>query len=515
MLTASLSAVLAAGLILFPSTEETSDTAVIIARTTADGLAVEVQLPAPTRRMVLGETGVPRDRWRVLTAGLTLDGDAVVSATPFSEVALSVQPDAQEADRIYPALAKVGTGWQIHGPAFRLKDMPTRLLLEPKAGEISAPHQGAIGGYAFLGPERLVSMHDGMAMATGENVPTELADRMQGDFFAAARFYASAFDLPAPGQTLLILSTDSPGPSTFRGDVTDGGVISLRFHNEDWRHALEPLSTFVWHETFHRWEGERARDASTAPWLHEGGAEYAAILGAVTTGRLNEDDAKMRLSTALNDCRTTLEDNAIEEPSFRRNPTPYRCGVLIQWLVDMERRAQGETVLTLWGDMLKHASESYGVADYRAGLKQDSLALLIIDHPSENRWAKLREGLTAFGVVVENRPSDRDLMGKALFHVGGQNCQGSYGFFDDPGALKLDGDHCGPLSGAPVIDKVEGFDPQKETPAMFLAVQARCASKQSVRYLTRDGKTLEAVCDKALEEPEVWSITDAPKLAIS
>ena len=508
-------AALAAALVFaHPAGAADPQTAVITARTSEEGLAVIVSLPQPTNRLEFRRTGGDRTGWRVLTPGLSLSGDVITGDTPFSQVALAVRPDAEEVDRIYPSLIKVGSGWQIYGPAFQLANMSAQLRLEPASTETSTPEQEEISGYAFLGPRRLVSAHDGVVTATGETTPTELADQLRNDFFAAARFYASALDRPSPGQTLLILTADSPGPSTFRGDVTDGGVISLRFHDEGWRDALEPLSTFVWHETFHRWEAGSARDVSTAPWLHEGGAEYAAILGAVSTGGLSEDDARTRLSAALDGCRTTLDAGTLKDPRFGRGAAPYQCGVLIQWLTDLERRAQGESVLTLWGQMLKQTPDGYGVSDFRARLRQDSLALLVIDEPSDDRWEKLRSGLTSAGVTLQNRPSDNTLMTKALFHVADQNCQGSYGFFNDPEALKLDGERCGPLSGGPTIDLVEGHDPRKEARAMFAAVQARCASNQTVRYLTRDGRTLEAPCAKALAEPAAWVIEHAPRLSL-
>ena len=70
----------------------------------------------------------------------------------------------------------------------------------------------------------------------------------------------------------------------------------------------------------------------------------------------------------------------------------------------------------------------------------------------------------------------------------------------------------GPLSGGPVIDAVEGFDPQQDSAAMFEAVQKRCAETLPVRYRTREGAVLEAACDAPLETPQVWAVAEAPPL---
>lgn len=118
-------------------------------------------------------------------------------------------------------------------------------------------------------------------------------------------------------------------------------------------------------------------------------------------------------------------------------------------------------------------------------------------------------------VELVNRPGDADLRAAALFHVARQNCTGSYGFFDNPDGLKLDGNDCGALSGEPVIDAIENLDPQRDSRAIFDAVQARCAANLPVRYAARDGRTLEAPCRKPLVEPEVWAIVSAPALRLN
>ena len=120
--------------------------------------------------------------------------------------------------------------------------------------------------------------------------------------------------------------------------------------------------------------------------------------------------------------------------------------------------------------------------------------------------------MARLGVRFVNAPGPNDLRVAALFHVAAANCQGAYGFYDEPGALKLDGDRCGPLSGGPVIDAVEGFDPQQDSAAMFEAVQKRCAETLPVRYRTREGAVLEAACDAPLETPQVWAVAEAPPL---
>ena len=261
-----------------------------------------------------------------------------------------------------------------------------------------------------------------------------------------------------------------------------------------------------------------SRDDDTDPWLHEGGAEYAALLGAVSTGDLDEAQGRAVLTRHLTRCREILGDRALDPARLRSGSGPYACGTLIQWLADLELRRSGSDVLALWKTVLEAGRASptgYGVAEFRAGLTSDSAVAVLLDGPAATRWSTIADRLRAAGVSLANEPGAKDFQGAALFHLAKRNCTGSYGFYDNPGNLKLDGAECGVLSGEPVIDTVEGFNPQTQSREMFDAVQARCAAGLPVRYLTRDGRLLEPVCDAPLPTPEVWAVVDAPALALA
>lgn len=387
------------------------------------------------------------------------------------------------------------------------------------AGEAALPVEDAIDGYGWIGPAADLSRAEHGDVVTGANVAPELSQALRKTFSQSLAFYAARLG-PGVLRPTLIGTIDSPGPTVFRGDVTDTGVISVRFHGEAWRQQLGIVVPFVWHETFHLWNGHgvRNRDGDNAPWLHEGGADYAAVVGAVTAGAMSEDDGRARLVQGLNGCRRVLGARDYDPARLRSGNGPYVCGLLIQWIADLEARGLGTgDVFRLWKTLIDNGRESpdgYGVAEFRALLGPDSAVAALLDGPGAARWPTVRERLATLGVVLENRPGDDDLRSAALFHVARQNCSGSYGFYDNPGALMLEGADCGPLSGEPVIDMVEGHDPQQASRAMFDAVQARCADRLPVRYTARDGRVLEAVCDAPLSEPEVWFVVEAPSLAL-
>lgn len=484
--------------------------------TTPSGVRVRYRLPAPVSRVAFVDTSVVRETWTVTTPGLTLADGVISGDAPFDGFELVLTPDTEERDRIYNGLSPLGGGYVVYGPGLKLRDQPTVLAFASTAGQIGLPERTPEDGYAYIGAADQVTVLDNASVVVGKDVPAELADLMRGGFSDAMRFYGRRLGRDLAFQPALLVSTDGVGPGLFRGDVTDTGVISLRFHG-DWRSEMDQATSFVWHETFHLWNGHgiRALDAESAPWLHEGGADYAALVGAVSNGAMSEDQVRARLARRLNSCRKALGDRAFDPAALRSGSGPYACGVLVQWLADLELRSTGRgDVFTLWRDLLS-AADGYDVAGFRALLAPDSAVGVLFDGPGADRWTGIERRLSDLGVTLVNRPGSQDLMAATLFHVAERNCKtGSFGFFNNPGALTLDGEDCGVLSGGPVIATVEGVDPQADGRALFDAVQARCAAGLPVRYLTADGRTLEAVCDAPLSEPRVWAIATSPDLAL-
>lgn len=485
-----------------------------------EGLIVRYRLSSPTTRVAFADKDTIRDRWTVVTRGLTLSEGAITADQPFDAFELRLLPDAAEVDRIYMGLSRAGDGQVVYGPGLMIEGVETTLSFDLAAGEAALPRERPIEGYAWVGPAADVDAGDHGDLVTGANVAPELVAALHAPFAASLDFYSARLGAGNLRPTL-IGSVDSPGPAMFRGDVTDTGVISARFYGDVWRQEIEAVVPFIWHETFHLWNGHGVenRDGDDAPWLHEGGADYAAVVGAVTAGAMSVEAGRDRIARSLNGCRRVLGDRDFDPARLRSGNGPYTCGVLIQWIADLEARQAGTgDAFTLWKTLLDAGRASptgYGVSEFRALLQPDTAVAALLDGPGATRWATVRERLSGLGVTLVNRPDDQTLRGTALMHIAQINCRtGSYGFYDNPGALKLDGADCGVLSGEPVIDTIEGFDPQQASRAMFDAIQARCAENLPVRYAARDGRTLEAVCDQPLAEPKVWAIEQAPEIAL-
>ena len=499
--------------------------ATIEARSAPGGVAVTWRLAEPTTRVAFLTTAVIRDTWTMTTPGLTLAGGAVEGAAPFQTFEILITPDKAEVDRIYMSLSKAGEGHVLYGPALTLKDMDAELTAQLAVGEVAAPTTEAIKGYLYLGPQEALTRRDGVAVVTSPSAPPALTELLRGGFFAAQKFYGARLGHVLPNEPTLIISTDSPGPTGFRGDVTDTGLISLRFHGEMWASpppdVAVPLGTFVWHESFHLWNGNgmKMKDSRAAPWLHEGMAEYGALVAAVSSGVVDEAQARTALNARLRNCRSMLNDDDYDPVRLREGQAIYDCGVVVQWLADLEERQASSgrrDVLDLWKEMLDagRGGDGYGVADFRARLRPDSAVAVLMDGPGAERWAGIEARLTALGVTLENRPDAGDYRRTALWHMARQHCRGSLGFFENADGLQLDtGERCGVLSGNPRIAAVEDHDPMTEAEAMFHAVQARCAAASPVRYRTFEGRLIEAECKTEVLMPTVTAVGDAPPLA--
>ncbi|MGH7027756.1 hypothetical protein, partial [Brevundimonas sp.] len=500
--------------------------ATIEARTAPGGVIVTWRLAQPTTRAVFLNTHVIRDLWTVTTPGLTLKDGAVESEAPFATFEIQIAPDAAEVDRTYMGLSRVGAGHVLYGPGLELQGMDAVLTVRPVAGEATLPTADAVKGYAYLGPQEAVMRRDGAAVATSASAPPALTVLLRDGYFAAQKFYGARLGHVLPNEPTLIISTDSPGPTGFRGDVTDTGVISLRFHGDMWASpppdVAVPLGTFVWHESLHLWNGNgmKMKDSGAAPWLHEGMAEYGAVVAAVSTGVIDEDQAQVSLAQRLNGCRKTLGDADYDARKLKSGSSVYDCGVVVQWIADLEaRRASNgaRDIFDLWKTMLDagRVGDGYGVAEFRALMQPDTAVAVLLDGPGASRWARIEARLAALGVTLEDRPSTDEYRVAALFHLNGENCSaGSNGFYTTEKGIKLDtGDKCGLLSGDPLLASVEDHDPANDATAMFFAVQARCAASQPVRYRTQDGKLIEARCEAPLIAPKAWAVAGAPPLA--
>jgi len=289
-----------------------------------DGARVVYELPEATRRVaLLRSDAVRRDEWRSVTEGVRLVDGAIVSDHLRTSFELVIAADSVEVDRVYPSLHRVGSGVAIYGPALLVEGLDTRIVLQPGAGGVAIPERDAERGYAWLGPADAVRSGEGFRTVAGESVAPWLVDHVRSEAQAALGYYARMLERPRREPTILV-SMQSTMAGDHRGDASATAVISLRFFDPRWNQpdptAAASLAEFVRHEAFHLWN---AQVASHAPsWLHEGAAEYAAIVASVDAGALTHEQGIEQVSYHLDRCRGALGDRPLHGTDLGPNRRP-------------------------------------------------------------------------------------------------------------------------------------------------------------------------------------------------
>ena len=459
-------------------------------------------------------TTIRRDGWSALDSEASLDGASLRASGVRDAFELELPADAEEFDRVYPSVTRVGTASVLYGPALVAKELPDDAEVQATGDDVVVPMEARLqSGYVFVGDPKLVEPRDGYTLVGGAVVAPWIIKTVSAGAEATLPLFASMFGA-LPNPPIVTVTQDSPGPMGFHGDVTENGFVFLRFHGESWDafdpRAANQISTFIRHEAFHLWNRNVA--PGTPPWLHEGGAEYAAVVAAVAGGVLSETQALEQVSYRAGRCRAALGDRPMSELGGGGSAV-YDCGVTVQWLADLGRRTSSggkAHVFTLWASLLSEAPQAgYTLAAFRelAG----SLAGGFIDGQG---WTALAAELRALGVEVETTPDVGEDRSRLLNHLMAVSCgSGRFGFWQEDGFVRLDtAEGCGVLSNKPELTAVESHGLGPDASLAMTAAIARCEKGEPVRVTDRGGKTLEIPCDTPPSRVPGFRVLRAPAL---
>ncbi len=503
------------------STPATSSPATTVrVRAEPGGVRVRFELAQPASDVAFAQTQVVvREAWTVVTPGVSLVEDHIRSSTEVGAFELWLEPDSEERDRVYPSVTAVGEGFVLYGPALDLVGQPIEAVVESGAGHTVRPDHDPLAGYLYLGPAEDAVGGDGIDLVGAKTVAPWLADLIAREASTSMSHYRRMLEASVPTPTIFV-TDDAPGPMVFHGDVSDNSVIFLRFHGEQWASsddaAARGVAKFVRHELFHLWNGDNA--AGTPPWIHEGGAEYAALVSAVQAGVLSQGEGVERVSGHLTSCRRALGEAPIDELSTKGSGL-YDCGVAVHWLADVEaRQASGGArhTFSVWNELLAAGGRhnGYTESDFRAATGPHVAAFL--DAPDGQRWSVLGAQASSLGFEVSDRASDDDLRAAVLRHLLSGVCTGGIGWWTRADHVRLDtGQRCGPLSGEPEVVSVQGRALFGEAALAFSAVVERCEAGRAVTVTTRAGSDLEVRCQGTPPPPITFNLERAPALAIS
>jgi len=492
---------------------------------TPNGITADYRLDATSDRMAFAQADTNRTDWSVTTPNVSLTPNDLVSTAETDRFTVQLRPDSSEDGRGYIALTRLGEGYILYAPALTADGKILQLEADLPEGWGLLPGP-AFDGYVYVGPTSAVQRGaTGAIRIASESSPSAASATLFETFDKALAFFTQTFG-PLPRTPVMSVTQQGAGPMPFRGDVTDSGMISIRFHGDISNaldtSALSQLEHFAFHETTHLWNSHLARPTEGSPWLHEGGAEYLALVGSASIGRIDQTEALAGLSQRLTDCRNALSDRSDILARISTGAAVYDCGTVIQWLADMELRQEGgqpKGVISVWTDLISRARQGqadYGPGDLKARLGPGSAVVAMLDGPAETRWSDLETILKRLNVRWVNRPSDASLMTAALRHLKRQACTGGVSYSLRNGSIEMEnGPDCGQLSGTVTLVAVEGHDPLTSSASMFEAVQQRCARRESLNVTLRSREATIAVpCVANLATPTAYALTQAPPIAL-
>lgn len=507
----------------------------IVVKPDAKGLVVAYQAQTPGRAFHFDDDAgdIRKDTWAVRGNGLSLSSDGVDGAAPVRGFEIAIAPDSKERDRIYPALTRLGDGWLLYAPHLKLKDDSVPFLLKfevPKdwkvVGHRDERDQLVGDGYVFIGPASYV--REGAAdVIAAPSTPKWLVDAIDDTAIGAVSFYTRRLGLGLRTHPTIIVSHGGQVRGGYRGDTTPAALVSLRFDGASWKErdlaSMKTVADFLDHEIFHFWNGELAQpgEGKARPWLHEGGADFAALLLGRDRKEVSDDEFAAAMNRHLDRCQSAQPNLDLRAHGPTGGRGVYACGAVLEWAIDagLRQTSKGKLdALDWWKDVLAAAQReggsykldpSYALVDPAA----TKASKVLLDPASKGGWKAFADAMRGYGVdLVLQRLPGRDVVA-ALDHVLELSCGPDRGFTTFPDHVALDaGPKCGPLSGIVEVDSVAGFNPMTQSSKMNDAVRSLCRTNKAIELAWKGKTVAKAPCTKPLGPAEEgWQIRTGSK----
>jgi hypothetical protein len=494
---------------------------------TQQGIVAHYQFPEPISHFEFSHIAdvIRASDWELRNAELKFAKGVVEGkgAQAFTHFDIALSPDRIQIDRVYPVLSRLGPdGYVLYTPhllgegsskaSIYLRDRANVTAISGgRASHRSGRSSIPADRYTYIGPSSYVRAHSDVVVVAPPAFPVWIEQRATTSFRYAVEKYRRELGTSLPTKPLLMLSYD--GTSTganWRGDSTTGYTLSLRFSGEGWNHETQSLQEivahFISHETFHFWNAHPAA-GDDQPWIHEGSAEYAALL--LRPG--SSDDA---IAENLNACRDEIGADPLRSSRGRMGRAPYVCGATLFWLSDLASGGtSGQLFFTLWKHLLAGANTRhvYSESDVESWLDEQphrdavrQLFDIVLSETGVTRWQRLSQLVVPLGIDLQSIPSLDKMRSQVVNHLLIENCPGSrrYGFYTDADTIKLDSDpSCARLPAGTRLFAIEDRNPISQTQAVFDAVSKRCAKHLPIRLNTLTS-VLQAGCQNAIAQPE-------------
>jgi len=347
--------------------------------------------------------------------------------------------------------------------------------------------------------------------------PPALVAAVRSALQADLQAYGQAYGvLPAGPVGVVLTLADVRG---FHGDVTDGRMMRLRVDAKApplAGPALQQLRRFVAHEVAHWWNMGVYRSDPQRPWLHEGHADWAALLALHATGQIDAAGMRSELQSAFNTCLLARgrQAAALLPPGYGGGDNPYACGMglmaLAQAAVAARQGAAAPSLaapLALLAGLHQNAGpvlDGAGFAAWADGGPAGAMGRLLTD-PALPFDASFRQQAAQAGLVHDHALDAPDapvpaslrtaLAGRLMQQLMRADCSGSFSFWTEADHLRL-GDKlaCHTLRMGGEATHVQGLPLLAQPGPAWAAVVQACAAGLPLRVAYRTGADSHTPC---------------------
>lgn len=389
--------------------------------------------------------------------------------------------------------------------------------LLPRLAEPDAFHALGASQYVYLGRAPLIEIPGGVLVRDPQLDEQRLAE-IRHTLHLAMYKYGRAYGRMPAGPVGVVASTaELP---RYRGEVSEGRMMGLWVMRtpEANRQPLN-IQRFIAHEAAHWWNQGVYQSAEQRPWLHEGHADWLALL-LLRDGKL-VDEAKARtlIEAAVNRCLVVRgrRPAATLPTGFRAGDDPYACGMSLMLLAHAQQlqRRPGVAALPLLAELHRGRREPLDARAFAAwadGGPQGPMRELLDDDRlafADGLVARLR----ALG-LVETLPLEAGaelaqalrapLAGELLRALVAGDCRAEMsieggierGFrAQDDGTFKLDaGLQCAGLRAGFELQRIGPHRLADDPVAAWREVDAACAEGRKINIEYRRGSDTALAC---------------------
>ena len=407
----------------------------------------------------------------------------------------------------YYALSGVTQRWHWHAPdqgAVLHQGLLSR-------GEVSEATDAA--QIVYLGEAPSLDLPGGVIVADpalGADRTRQLRALLAADIEALGKAYGV---MPAGRVGVIAAVSALPGRKL---ETSTGRMMSLRLPATADPRDASNLAMVLLHETTHWWNAGVFHSEESFPWIHEGHAEWMALLLGRQLGVLDARQAVERLEWAVNSCVALRGDKpAASLPLGLRGRDPYQCGMALMMAAQLERSARehaGTPVEQLVSLHRGHESSVLTQADvavWADGRSDGPLARLLFD-PKLGFATALQGLLGDDQVEVTNTPPGDEMPAPDRMGYGAvlmsalmvQDCGGN-DFYSRPDGFKVAGMvklNCGHLRVGQIVETIEGVPMTARPNAALVALRNACKAGRSVRVGIQGGTQEALECPVAMPE---------------